>query len=301
MAPFRPRSMGPWVQYFSFSKPKTLRMWLTQVMRSPLTPRLFAFAAFVFMLVMNVLATTLPLNGQATDEISDKYDTLFAPIGFTFAIWGVIYLLLGVYTVVQLVADNEVIRTITPWFSASSLLNGLWIVAWHYEQLAVAALIIVGLLWTLIRINKVTTAERTTAGSTVSIRIPFAVYFGWVTVATVANISALLVQMGLGDGFWLTAETWTIVILVVATAIGTLTALLNSSPFYALVFVWAFWGILSRHLAPDEWNQQYTGIIVTVQILLPVLAVVTLLSALRWVRKKTVMWDSRPLGSRGSR
>jgi hypothetical protein len=92
-----------------------------------LTPRLLALAAFLFMLVMNVLATSLPLNGQATNEISDRYDTLFAPIGFTFAIWGVIYLLLGVYTVVQLVADNSAIRAITPWFSASSVLNGAWI------------------------------------------------------------------------------------------------------------------------------------------------------------------------------
>ncbi len=87
--------------------------------------RFSALLSFVLMLVMNVLATTLPINGQATNEVSDRYDTLFAPIGFTFAIWGVIYLLLGVYTVVQFVADNELIRKITPWFIASNLLNGL--------------------------------------------------------------------------------------------------------------------------------------------------------------------------------
>ena len=261
-----------------------------------LAPRLVALAAFLFMLVMNVLATTLPLNGQATNEISDRYDTLFAPIGFTFAIWGVIYLLLGVYTVVQLVADNAVIRTITPWFIASSVLNGAWIVAWHYELLWFSAVIIAGLLWTLIRINAVSTEERTTLGSTVAIRVPFAVYFGWVTVATVANISALLVQAGLGDGFWLSAETWTIVILVVATLIGSTTALVNSSPSYALVFVWAFWGILSRHLAPDEWNQAYPGVILAVQILLPLVALVALVSLVRWFRAPVVPLVTTRLG-----
>ena len=257
-----------------------------------LIPRLSALVSLVFMLVMNVLATTLPLNGQATNEISDRYDTLFAPIGFTFAIWGVIYLLLGVYTVVQLVADNSVIRAITPWFIASSILNGLWIVAWHYEALWLAAVIIVALLWTLLRINQRTTAERTTWGATLSVRIPFAVYFGWVTVATVANISALLVQAGFSDGLWLSAPTWTVIILVVAAAIGSLTTLVNSSVSYALVFVWAFWGILSRHLAPDEWNQEFPSVILTVQILLPLLALVGLVALIRWLRQPKVDWMS---------
>jgi hypothetical protein len=253
-----------------------------------LAPRLLALACFVFMLVMNVLATTLPLNGQATNEISDRYDTLFAPIGFTFAIWGVIYLLLGGYTVVQLVADNSVIRAITPWFIASSILNGAWIVAWHYEVLWLAAVIILGLLGTLIRINQHTTALRTTLGSTLAIRLPFAIYFGWVTVATVANISALLVQAGFAEGFWLSAETWTVVILVVAAVIGSITALVNSSAAYALVLVWAFWGILSRHLAPTEWNQEFPGVILAVQILLPVLGIVSAVAFVRWVRKPVV-------------
>ena len=258
------------------------------IMVKILFPRLIALAAFAFMLVMNVLATTLPLNGQATGDISDRYDTLFAPIGFTFAIWGVIYLLLGVYTVVQLVADNSVIRAITPWFIASSVLNGAWIVAWHYEVLWLAAVIILGLLGTLIRINQHTTASRTTLGSTLAIRLPFAIYFGWVTVATVANISALLVQAGFAEGFWLSAETWTVVILVVAVVIGAITALVNSSAAYALVLVWAFWGILSRHLAPTEWNQEFPGVILAAQILLPVLGIVSALAFVRWVRQPVV-------------
>ncbi len=260
-------------------------------------PRLVALVSYAFMLVMNVLATTLPLNGQATNEISDRYDTLFAPIGFTFAIWGVIYLLLGVYTVVQLVADNAVIRAITPWFIASCVLNGAWIVAWHYEVLWGAAVIIGALLWTLIRINQHTTAERTTLGSTFAIRLPFAIYFGWVTVATVANISALLVQAGFGDGFWLSAEIWTIVVLVVAVVIGSVTALVNSSPSYALVLVWAFWGILSRHLSPAQWNGEFPAIILAAQILLPTLALVAVIALVRWLRQPVQPLVTKRLGA----
>jgi hypothetical protein len=254
-------------------------------MASSKTPRVIALIAYVFMVVMNALATTLPLNGQTTADISDRYDTLFAPIGFTFAIWGVIYLLLGIYSVYQLVRDNAVIRAITPWYIASSVLNGVWIIAWHYEVLWLALVIIVALLVTLIVINKNTTASRVDWPNSLSLRLPFSVYFGWVTVATVANASALLVQLGWRGGFGLSEEGWLILILIVATAIGTTTALINSSVGYALVLVWAFWGILSRHLSASEWNQEYPAAILTLQILLPMLAVVSVVAFIRWVRE----------------
>ena len=271
------------------------KLWLTEAMATYLPQRFFALASFAFMLVMNVLATTLPLNGLSTNEISDRYDTLFAPIGFTFSIWGVIYVLLSIYTVVQLSRDNSLIRTITPWFTASNLLNGFWIVAWHYEQLWLSVIIITSLLWTLIRINKHTTLIRTSLATTFSIRVPFAVYFGWVTVATVANISALLVQLGFGDGFGLSAEAWTTVILCVAALIGSTGALVNSSPAYSAVLVWAFWGILSRHLSVAGWNQQYPSIILAVQILFAVLVFVTLAAFIGWLRQPLNKVDTASL------
>jgi hypothetical protein len=249
------------------------------------TPRVVALLAYLFMVVMNALATTLPLNGQTTAEISDRYDTLFAPIGYTFAIWGVIYLLLGVYTVYQLVRDNAVVRAITPWFIASSVLNGVWIVAWHYEIIWLALVIIVSLLVTLIVINKKTSSGRVDWPNSLSMRLPFSVYFGWVTVATVANVSALLVQFGWRGGFGLSEEGWLILILIVAAVIGTTTALVNSSVGYSLVLVWAFWGILARHLSANEWNLQYPTAILTLQVLVPILAVVSVVAFIRWLRQ----------------
>jgi hypothetical protein len=257
--------------------------------------RVFALAAYLFMVVMNVLATTLPLNGQSTNEISDRYDTLFAPIGFTFAIWGVIYLLLGVYSVYQLIRDNEMIRSITPCFIASSLLNGLWIVGWHYEVIWASLIIIVGLLIVLIRINKATTAQRVDWTNTLFVRLPFAIYFGWLTVATVANASALLVQLGWRGGESLSESGWTVVILIVAAAIGITTTLVNASFGYGAVIVWAYWGILSRHLANDEWNGQYPDVILTVQIILPLLAIISLLGFVRWSRRPSANLASSSL------
>ena len=115
------------------------------------------------------------------------------------------------------------------------------------------------------------------------------------TVATVANISALLVQAGFSDGLFFSAEVWTVIIVVVAALIGTLSAIVNSSASYALVLVWAFWGILSRHLAPDEWNQEFPLVILAVQILLPLLGIVSILALVRWFRQPVVKWASTSL------
>jgi hypothetical protein len=269
-------------------------------MKTPLTPRVLAVVAYVFMVAMNAAATTLPLNNQTTNEISDRYDTLFAPIGFTFAIWGVIYLLLGVYSVYQLVRDHPWIPRITPWFIASSLLNGLWIIAWHYEVLWGALVIIIGLLITLARINTVTTRGRAGVATTLALRLPFSVYFGWVSVATVANASALLVQWGWRGGELLNEQAWTVLIVIVATVIGVLVTLVNSSAAFGLVFVWALWGIYSRHISAEGWDRQYGDVILTLQIALPLLGVATLFALIRWLRKPLDSPQSTRRSSRGN-
>ncbi len=254
-------------------------------MTTYLPQRILALASFGFVLAMNAVATALPLSGLSVGEVSRRYDTLFAPIDFTFGIWGLIYLGLTVYSFTQLAAVTPVIKSITPWFIGANLLNGSWIIAWRLELLGLSALILALLLFCLFRINQVTTAKRTDLASTLSVRIPFAIYFGWVTVATIANISSLLVQQGFGDGFGLSAQGWTVMILVVAVLIGSATALVNASPAYSLVLVWAFWGIYSRHMAESEWNQQYPGVILAVQILLPVLVLVSIGALVRWSRQ----------------
>jgi hypothetical protein len=253
-------------------------------MTSSLPARIAALASFGFVLVMNVVASALPLNELSVGGVSDKYTTLFAPIDFTFGIWGLIYLGLTVYSFTQLFQDNEVITKITPWFIAANIFNGSWIIAWRLELLWLSSLILVGLLICLYKINKVATASKSTFEHTVSVRLPFEIYFGWVTVATIANISSFLVQLGFQDGYLISAESWTIAILVVATLIGTATALVNSSPAYSLVLVWAFFGIYSRHTSPLEWNYQYPNIILATQLMMALLVVVSVVAGVRWLK-----------------
>lgn len=254
-------------------------------MTSFLPQRILALASFGLALVMNAAATTLPLGELSVGEVSRKYDTLFAPIDFTFGIWGLIYAGLAVYSFTQLTSNTPAVRLVTPWFILTNLLNGSWIIVWRLELLGLSSLILFLLLFSLYKINRITTAKRSDIANVILARLPFAVYFGWVTVATIANVSSMLVQLGFEKGFGLSAEAWTVAMLVIAVLIGSATALVNASPEYSLVLVWAFWGIYSRHVSETEWNQQYPQIILAVQILLPLLVLVTIGALVRWLRK----------------
>jgi hypothetical protein len=144
-------------------------------------------------------------------------------------------------------------------------------------------------------INQATTKKRSTIEQTLSVRLPFAIYFGWVTVATIANISSYLVQLGYQEGFLgLSAEIITVAILVVATLIGAATALVNSSPAYSLVLVWAFFGIYSRHTSAFEWNFQYPSIILATQVLMALLVLVSVGALVRWLRAPVLEKTAAP-------
>jgi hypothetical protein len=210
---------------------------------------LLLFAAVVY---VNMLAVTLPINGKSTGELSDQYPNLFVPAGFTFSIWGLIYLLLLIFMVYQIwVSFNK--KTVQKLSIQSQVLFGLthvfnmsWILAWHYEMVALSVLIMIAFLATLIilflnneRIRNTTFIEK------LVIETPLNVYLGWISVATIANITALLVTIG-WTGNPLTESTWTIIMLIIGTALAAIMLLRRSNFAYALVIIWAFYGIFSK-------------------------------------------------------
>lgn len=157
---------------------------------------LFLFAG---MIIMNYLANALPLNNVTTGQLSDSYPNLFVPAGITFSIWGVIYLLLAIFCVIQFTGANQVvISKIGLLFAATCILNGLWIVAWHYRLVGLSLLIMTAFLISLIIINILI------KGLTFSfVKAAFGVYLGWICIATIANVTTLLVSIG-WSGFGIT-------------------------------------------------------------------------------------------------
>lgn len=233
--------------------------------------RVAAIIAYIVMVALNYLAVSLPLGGRDTGEISDAYPNLFAPAGYTFSIWGLIYTLLAIYVVYQLVQGNKLTDQINRLFIINALFNAWWLIAWHYDVIWLSVIIMLGLLITLIKIADLLKAQKLTKTEHWLVRLPFSVYFGWITVATIANITVLLVSLG-WDGFGLSDVFWTMFILLVGTIIGSWRTIHDRNIPYALVLIWAYGGILFKHLSDSGFAGQYPAVIYTVVFCLLVFA-----------------------------
>jgi len=232
--------------------------------------KIIATVTYLGMVTVNFLANSLPINNRATGEISDAYANLFAPAGITFSIWGLIYLLLAAYILYQLgLLSNDknenrghLLKKINLYFIISSVANIFWIFAWHYDYISASVLIMAVLLISLIKISDILNKEKLSKKERLFIRIPFSVYFGWITVATIANISVFLVSIN-WNGFGISQQIWTIIVLLAGFLIGFLRMKKDKVLAYGLVLIWAYAGILYKHLSASGFDGQYDGIIIT--------------------------------------
>jgi translocator protein len=204
-------------------------------------------------LTVNILASTLPLNGQNTGEISDRFQVFFVPAGYVFAIWGVIYIgwiAFAVYQALPAQKESLRLRRLGYLFAISGLLNAAWLFAWHYNQFALSVLIMLGLLGLLIASYLRLDVARTKVGTAEKwcVDMPFSVYLGWITVATVANITDLLYFVN-WDGFGIAPEIWATIMILAACLIGLLMALTRGDAAYLFVLVWSFVGIAVKQAA----------------------------------------------------
>lgn len=220
-----------------------------------MSPKLLAilnWLALILMLTLNTLANSLPINGYNTGEVSAFYPNLFVPDGFTFSIWSVIYLLLIGFVVISTkwlwYKEGEVpgrlAAAIAPLFIITCLLNAGWILAWHYLQVSASVMIMLVFLGTLIYIYLKLQAFRAelTPVQKIFLYTPFVVYMGWISVATIANITALLVHYN-WNGSPLSPAVWSITMIVIATILGLIFTWKRSDRAYGLVIAWALLGI----------------------------------------------------------
>lgn len=225
---------------------------------------------FAVMIVMNYLANALPINGKTTGELSDMYPNLFVPAGITFSIWGVIYLLLLGYCIIQFTSSDQAAFASIGWlFAATCVFNSLWIVAWHYQKLPLSLIIMLGLLVTLILINM-----RLTGAGAWLIKAAFGVYLGWICIATIANVTALLVNYD-WNRFGISEVAWTIIMISVGTIIVALAISNFRNAFIGLAVIWAFTGIIIKR------QDDYRSIVIAAAIAIAVVAIVTVLSFVR--------------------
>lgn len=246
---------------------------------------------FLIMITMNALANILPINGITTGEVSDSFPNLFAPAGITFSIWGIIYLLLGLYVLYSLrvlghasrMKEETVVRTMKL-FVFTNLVNSIWIIFWHHLEMEVTLLLMVLLLLSLAIIRRRIAKATLMRTERLFVQIPFSVYFGWITVATIANVTILLVSRGF-TGFGIREDYWTVLIAAVGLLIGMLVTLKYMDLAYGLVFLWAYAGILLKHVSADGFAGAYPVVIVTQVVYLGII-LLTLVAVWRGNGKK---------------
>ncbi len=233
--------------------------------------KITAAVGYIAMVYVNYLANALPIGGVTTGEASDAYANLFTPAGITFSIWGLIYLLLGAYVIFQFFypknkqddKTEKLLAEVNKYFILSSLVNIAWIFAWHYGVIWLSVIIMLLLLTCLIILAEILKKQSLKALDYVCIKLPFSLYFGWISVATIANITVLLVSLN-WNRFGLSDVFWVILILFVGAGVGIWRMLKDRNPAYGLVFVWAYSGILLKHLSVDGFARSYENVIVAV-------------------------------------
>lgn len=234
--------------------------------------KISTLVAYTVMVAANYLAVLLPLGGRDTGEISDNYPNLFAPAGYAFSIWGLIYTLLGIYVIYQIRREkDEVVARVNRIFIINAIFNAAWLFAWHYDVIWLSVIIMLGLLITLIKIADIFRDKILSKKEQWLVRLPFSVYFGWISVATIANITIFLVSLG-WNKFGLAESFWTIVVLLVGALIGSWRMLRDRFFPYGLVLIWAYGAILAKHLSVNDFARKYPAVIWTVILCLLVFA-----------------------------
>lgn len=223
--------------------------------------------AFVAMIVINALANLIPIGGKTTGQVSASYPNLFTPAPITFAIWGVIYILLAGFILYQWgLFDSGVFSTplrkdVGIWFVVTCILNIAWIFCWHTDSIGLSVICIAALLVSLVILNRTIKDFNDGTRGIILVRAGFEIYFGWIIAATIANISVFLTKIEWG-GFGISSTIWMIILLAAATVIAILAITIDHKYFSALAIAWALTGILIRQFSSTGFDGAYPAIIV---------------------------------------
>jgi hypothetical protein len=206
--------------------------------------------ATVATIVVNILANSLPINGITTGEVSDMFNVYFVPAGYVFSIWGLIYLGLIAYTIYQALPsqrENPYLRSIGYLYVVASAANIGWLFLWHYQVFVATVPLMLLILLSLIGIYLALGVGRERVGPAMQwlVHVPFSIYLGWITVATVANVTTALAYLNWG-GWGIAPQTWAAIMIGIGAAIAIAVSLTRGDVAYIAVIVWAFVGIAAK-------------------------------------------------------
>lgn len=197
-------------------------------------------------ITINLLSNVVPYNNKTTAQVSDSFAVYFVPAGYVFAIWGIIYLGIIAYAFYQFKfakqENADQMSEIASWYLISCLANSIWLFLWHYEYIVATifmmALLLISLIGIYLEIKKVKVQDKKFSWM---VKIPFSIYLGWITVATVANAAAVIFVLGYDGGNY--ATWWTVGMMGVAALLAVIMILRERNYAYPMVIIWAIIGI----------------------------------------------------------
>lgn len=239
---------------------------------------------FIGVVTVNALANILPINNFNTGELSDMIPNLFVPAGLTFSIWGVIYLLLAIlvtFNVIQAFKKkNDSIKSINIYMAINFILNIIWILTWHYRLITLSLVVMLGIFYSLYKLDNDTKELKTSSFKTVY-SLAIGVYFGWISVALIANITAFFVTIG-WNGSPFTEEIWTILVIVIGAFIAIAKLVKSGNIAFSLVFIWAYIGIVIKRSSSFP---LFTSIILTSYICIFLIIITIIRATFKKVKK----------------
>lgn len=233
-------------------------------------------AAFIVALGMNYLFP----SSQNVGNVADALGSIIQPAGYTFSIWGFIYLLITIWLIRMFFAkgaEAKSYKKIGGWFAANILLNSLWILVFESEFIGLSVFVIAGVFLTVLTIYL---KIESTPGTPWWHRLPFSAYLGWITVAVIVNVFAWTNASGIDSLFGLDELAWTVILLVIATAITLFVTLRHRDIMYPAIVSWAFIGIIVK-------EQERTQLVTLLWIFIAVIAVAILYQVVRFFKDKT--------------
>lgn len=247
--------------------------------------------AFIAMIAINALFNLLSFGGSTTGQIAESYPNLFTPAPITFAIWGLIYLLMALFILYQWgILDrgeysDQVRERIGPWFAVSCALNILWLVCWHLRAIELSMVFIWLLLIILIMINRRLGDVGDGFLLRVSTNAGFSVYLGWIIAASIANINIWLTKIN-GIEWGLSSDLSTIMFMLVGSIIAVVIILISQNSIVGITIMWAYAGILLRHISPEYYNGAHPYVIAVGFLSEAIMLTAILIPKSAWYRGK---------------
>ncbi|MGQ9927380.1 MAG: TspO/MBR family protein [Chloroflexaceae bacterium] len=221
---------------------------LAQPAATDVTRQAAVVAALTATIGANALTNALPLNGQTISDVAARFPLPIIPARHTFGIWGVIYSGLIGYAIYQALPqqrNNERLRRIAWPFVFSCAANIIWLVLWHYNRFRLNLGVMVGLLLALITIDARLGHARGPWIERLLVRLPFSIYLGWISVATIINVAVTLYAEG-WQGDRASREAWTAGLLSMGAALGAIIGVGCGDPAVPAVIGWAFAGVATK-------------------------------------------------------